>query len=253
MTSETSLGKYMYCIIRCPEPRGFSVRGLDDGELQTIHYGDLAVVVSDSPMVEYESSRRNMMAHTRVLEAVMAEFTALPIRFSTVGPSIDAIQSKLLKPRYNEFVRLLDEMQGRAELSVKAVWAENMIFDEIIATNPDIRSLRDRLANRPPDETHYERIRLGELVEAAMSRRRIADGDQILSQLKPLAYKTRTNKLISERMVLNTAFLIDSNREAEFDRVIQALDAEMGQRVKFKYVGPVPPYNFVNIIVRWDE
>ena len=29
-------------------------------------------------------------------------------------------------------------------------------------------------------------------------------------------------------------------------------DAEMQKRVMFKYVGPVPPYNFVNIVIHWD-
>jgi hypothetical protein len=252
MTS-TILSKYMYCIIRCPESRTFTSAGLGSGGVSTVHYDDLAVVVSDSPEIEYDSSRRNMMAHTLVIEEVMAEYNALPVRFSTIAPSVEAIQTKLLKRRYNEFLRLLDEMEGRAELSLKAVWADNMIFGEVLAQNPSLGVLRDQLANKNPDETYYERIRLGELVEDAVTRKRIEDGDHILTQLKPLAYKTRTNKLISERMVLNTAFLIDRSREAEFDQTIRALDAEMGQRIKFKYVGPVPPYNFVNIIVRWDE
>jgi hypothetical protein len=30
------------------------------------------------------------------------------------------------------------------------------------------------------------------------------------------------------------------------------MDAEMGERFQFKYVGPVPPYNFVNISVNWS-
>ena len=30
------------------------------------------------------------------------------------------------------------------------------------------------------------------------------------------------------------------------------LDAELGQRMLFKYIGSAPPYNFVNIVIRWD-
>jgi hypothetical protein len=54
-------------------------------------------------------------------------------------------------------------------------------------------------------------------------------------------------------MVLNAAFLVNRDREAEFDQAVQQLDAEMGHRMIFKYVGLAPPYNFVNILLRWEE
>ena len=57
----------------------------------------------------------------------------------------------------------------------------------------------------------------------------------------------------SERMVLNAAFLLEKEHQADFDAALRALDGEMGKRLIFKYVGPVPPYNFVNIVVSWDE
>ena len=56
-------------------------------------------------------------------------------------------------------------------------------------------------------------------------------------------------------MVVNAAFLVDRGREREeeFDRQVRKLDEELGHRCLFKYVGPVPPYNFVNIVVNWQE
>jgi hypothetical protein len=61
------------------------------------------------------------------------------------------------------------------------------------------------------------------------------------------------NKVITDRMVLNAAFLVHREQQASFDMAVQTLDAEMGKRLIFKYVGPVPPYNFVNIVVNWNE
>lgn len=251
---ETHMGKYLYCIIRCPEPRQFTNLGIGErGDVvHTVNFNGLAAVVSDSPAVEFERSRRNMMAHTVVLEEVMQEFTILPVRFGTVAPSMKAIEEKLLKQRYDELDRLLNEMEGRAEQGVKAFWYEEIIFNEIVEENPPIRRLRDGLIDRTPEETYYERIRLGEMIEAAMDKKRDEDAEEILGRLRPLAYRTRTNKTITDRMVLNAAFLIDQNREHEFDHTIQHLDEEMGKRLMFKYVGPVPPYNFVNITVHWN-
>ena len=251
---ETLEGKYMYCIIRSLEPRQFATRGIGErGDIvHTVHFVSLAAVVSDSPVVEYESSRRNMMAHTRILEEVMQEFTILPVRFSTVAPSAEIVQ-KVLKQRSIEFHDLLAEMEDRVELGLKTFWYEKVIFEEIVEENPPIRRLRDGLMGHSPEETYYERIRLGEMIEAAMWKKRHEDAERMLDQLRPLVYKTQANKVITDRMVLNAAFLVDQARQAEFDAVVERLDAEMGTRLIFKYVGPVPPYNFVNIVVRWEE
>jgi len=253
--SEAPIGKYMYCIIRCPEPRQFTNLGIGErGDVvHTVHFEDLAAVVSNSPMVEYDSSRRNMMAHTLVLEEVMQEFIILPVRFGTVAPSTEAIQDKLLKRRFGEFHGLLQEMEGRVELGLKTFWYEDVIFQEIVDENPPIRRLRDGLMGRPSEETYYDRIRLGEMIEAAMWKRRDEDAEKILTPLRPLVRETRVNKVIMDRMVLNVAFLVDEARQAEFDAAVDKLDEEMGKRLIFKYVGPVPPYNFVNIVVTWED
>ena len=65
-------------------------------------------------------------------------------------------------------------------------------------------------------------------------------------------HKTRTNKITSDRMVLNAAFLVDAAKEPDVDAVVRELSEDLSERLMFKYVGPVPPYNFVNIVVNWD-
>ena len=251
---EECAGKYFYCILRSAEPLELNTRGIGErgDKVYTINYKDMAAVVSDSPAIEYDSSRRNMMAHTAVLEEVMKEFTILPVRFGIVAPDEKAIREQILERRYDEFDRLLHGMEGRVELGLKTFWYEDVALREIIEENEIIRQLRDGLAGRPAEETYYDRIRLGELVEQAVSRKRAADADSILKRLNPIARDSRVNKVITERMILNAAFLVRREREPEFDLAVQQMDREMGQRLMFKYVGSAPPYNFVNIIIKWD-
>ncbi|MCX6036625.1 MAG: GvpL/GvpF family gas vesicle protein [Chloroflexi bacterium] len=222
-------------------------------KIHTIDHMGISAVVSDTPIQEYEESRRNMMAHTLVLEEVMRQCTILPVRFGTVAPSVDAVLEQVLKRRYGGLISSFEEVENRIELGVKAFWYEGVIFQEIIEQNASIRSLRDSLKNHQAEQTFYERIRLGELIEAAMEKKRDEDSEKILEKLRPLVYKTRANKVITDKMILNAAFLLDRQREPEFDQVIRKLDAEMQKRVMFKYVGPVPPYNFVNLVIHWDE
>jgi hypothetical protein len=251
---EPDPGQYIYCIIRCPEPHEFNTRGIgEQGALvHTINYKDLAAVVSDSPMVEYDNSRRNMMAHSAVLDEVMLDHTILPVRFGVVSPNVKSIREQLLQRRYAEFDRLLRKMEGKVELGLKAFWYEDVVYREIVDTNPAISQLRNALVGRTPEETYYERIKLGELVEKAMNKLRESDVERILGALRPLAGETRVNPVITERMVLNAAFLVERAGEPMFDQAVQQLDAELGKRMIFKYVGSAPPYNFVNIMIRWD-
>jgi hypothetical protein len=205
--------------------------------------------LSDSAFKEYDNSRRNMMAHMLVLEEAMKEFNVLPVRFGTVAPSPEVVLETVLVRRYDELMSLLADMDGRVEMGLKAFWYEEVIFKEIIEQSPAIRQLRDKLVGRSPEQTYYERIRLGEMIAATMDHQRDADAESILERLRPLVHKTVLNKTISDRMILNAAFLVNKQQEPELDHILQDLDGQMGKRVMFKYVGPVPPYNFVNIVL----
>ena len=248
-------GQYVYCIIRCPQHRQLRAAGLGgrDDVVHTLHFRDLAAVVSDSPQDRYQQTRQNMLGHTVVLEEVMGALPLLPVRFGTVAPNAEAVTERLLKQRYEEFGRLLGEMDGMVELGLKALWREEVLFEEIVEANPDIRHLRDSLSGRPAPATHFGRMRLGEMVENAINAKRYADAQALLARLKPLAEQSRENALIGDRMVLNGAFLVPAEREAAFDHAIEQIDAEMGARMILKYVGPTPPYNFVNITVTWGQ
>ena len=260
---KVAMGKYIYAIIPWPgEPREFaspSIRynGQPQGVVHTVQFEDLAAVVSDHPRMkfqEFERTRANMMTHTRVLEEVMEEFTILPVRFGTVGPSGEAIQEQVLERRRHEFLSLIAEMEGRVELCLKVIWPEQVIFPEIVKeSSPAMRRLRARIKGRSAAATHFERIRLGEMIELAMDKKRAEDAERILAGLRPLADAHKLNRLLLDRMVINAAFLVSQDRQAEFDEAVRQVRTELKDRMLFKYLGPVPPYNFVLIIIYWDK
>ena len=116
-----------------------------------------------------------------------------------------------------------------------------------------MRRLRDSLRGKPPESTHYERIRLGGMVKEALERRREAEAAVLLAPLGRIADRSVENPVAVDRVVVNAAFLVESEREKEFDQAMDCLEGEHGQRVSLRYVGPVPPYDFVNVVVNWDE
>jgi len=62
----------------------------------------------------------------------------------------------------------------------------------------------------------------------------------------------RDNKPIGDKMILNAAFLLQREREAEFDDAVNRIARKFGERLNFKYTGPWPPYNFVNIRLKLE-
>ena len=253
--TESDVNQYLYCIMRSREPRTFDTLGIGErGDVvHTINFGNLAVAASDSPLPRYDNTRRNMMAHMRVLDEVMSEYTVLPIRFDCVAPDPETVRDQLLRARQKELSTMLDKMEGRIEMGLKAFWYEDVVYQEIVQNNPAIRRMRNGLAGRSVEETYYDRIRLGEMVEAELKARRAQDAESILERLRPVAEKSLSNATIADHMVLNAAFLISRTREAEFGNVVRALDSDLGGRLLIKSVGPVAPYNFVNVSMHWTK
>ncbi len=254
MATDVVERQYLYCFFRGSQPETFTTKGMGErgDPVTTIHYQDLGAVISNSPEGEYDSSRRNMLNHTKVLEEVMERHSILPVRFNTISPNRETLD-KLICARYDELMGELERMDGKVEMGLKALWYEGIIFDEILAERDDIRHLRDSLQGKAPEKTYYERIRLGELVEDAVRTKRSMDEDMILTTLSPFAVQSRANDIFGERMILNAAFLVERVHESEMDAAIRALDAQQTNRVLFRYVGPVPPYNFVNLVIHWNN
>ena len=77
---ETGEGKYVYCIIRNDRSREFGEIGIGGGaRVYTVNHNDLAAVVSVTPIVIYDPTRENVLAHEFVNETVMREFTLIPM------------------------------------------------------------------------------------------------------------------------------------------------------------------------------
>ena len=87
------------------------------------------------------------------------------------------------------------------------------------------------------------------MVEAALNQTREHYKELITGALSPLAVETKINRNYGEMMVLSSAFLVQKQKEASFDHAVNQLDKEYGGKIKFKYVGTLPPFNFVNLVI----
>jgi hypothetical protein len=246
-------GKYVYCIIESNEGRNYGPTGIGQrGDIvSTIGYNDVSAVISSSPMTKYVINRENMTAHEKVIEEVMKDYTVLPVRFCTIASSAEEVRT-LLRRRYSEFKGLLRDMDNKVEMGLKALWKDmNQIFSELAEKNQEVKSLKKKAESRREKGEQHLKLTLGKAVKEALEAKKVREGEGILKRLKRSAIDLRTNETFGDSMFLNAAFLIDRLREKEFDYLVEDLVKQYEDRVNFKYVGPAPPFNFVNIVVKW--
>jgi len=256
-------GSYIYCIIGAGEERkfGYPAIGSRADEVYSISFQDIAAVISASPVVKYPISRENTIAHQKVLEELANDFTVLPVKFGTVAGCKDdlcaaeRIREEVLRVRYGEFKDLLIKIDSKIELGLKAFWVDmKIIFQEIVDENIEIKRLRQKLMSGTAATQPYgEKATLGEMVKNALERKKAREEKDILNVLRKACVDRRSNKVFGDEMITNSAFLVEKSRMEEFDGLVDKLDATYDGRMKFKYVGPVPPINFVELAITFED
>jgi hypothetical protein len=182
----------------------------------------------------------------------MAEYAALPVRFATVAEDEDKVK-RILEKEHDRFKDLLGSIADKTELSLKAIFKEEVIYKDIQQKYENIKLLKEKIAAIAPEKSHYQRMEIGRMVEEALQREKQIVEDDIINILSPLAVEVKTNDAYGELMIINAAFFIEKEKEADFDQQVRQLGDKYSERITFKYVGPLPPFNFVNITINTED
>ncbi len=240
-------GKYVYGIIVQPEQVRFDIRGIENGPVYTVNHGELAALVSDTELAELDPTRKNVLAHRKVQDAFLNKYTLLPMGFGMVASSADDVRTMLVR-NYAVFLQELERLHGKIEVELTIFWDQGAMIKELESQTPELRHLKAKLASAPSTaKSQSLLIEAGRLVERIVNDWKARYTTKVLCALKELAEDTRQNQPLSIRNMLNASFLIDRSAEGRFKEEVHKLDSEYRGKVDFKYVGPLPPYNFVNV------
>jgi len=212
----------------------------------------LAIVVSDTSKQDFEFIKEYLTCHQKVIEEVMrAGYDVLPVCFGTVAKSEKDIREKILKAKRKELLETLLIVEGKVELGLRAFWKDMPgIFQEIVKENPEIQQAKKEAQKNP---LQMRVASVGELVQKALDAKREREAQKILNPLKKLAVDFKERELLRSReimrdsMICSSAFLVPKKNEKEFDKKVEAFTKEYGERIKFIYMGPIPPFNFVEL------
>lgn len=240
-------GSYIYCIIEDNQNQTFNldIIGMEGAEIYTVCLNGIMAVISGSFLKEYSISRQNLLCHEKVIEEVMKEYTVLPVRFGTIAENKEKVRD-ILRENHDDFKDLLSMLNGKKELGLKAIFKKDIIYKDITRKYKDIERIRGGSFN----VSYSQAIEIGKIVEAALEKEKGIYKEKILETLSPLAVQRKINNTFGELMIINAAFLIEERKESEFDSKVNELDKKCGDKIKFKYVGKVPPFNFVNFVIK---
>jgi len=224
---------YLYGITR---PRDVPQRLVDQG-ISLIVEEDRAAVVSGLGDGPVEATRRNLLAHADVVEQLHEESVVLPARFGYVLESRDDVLELLGLPDVGQ---LLERHRTTCELTLKGTYEESVLAE----VGAGLQPLRNAYRAEPSVDAG---IALGEAVGQALAERRTRDESRVLGALRDLALDVVVAEPAGELAAFDLALLVERDGVAPIEAKVEELSAELSPPLRFKLVGPLPPYSFVRL------
>jgi hypothetical protein len=195
-------------------------RGLGGATVRTLEHNGLAAVYSRRRSPRPRPTPELVLAHERVVEALMARGAVLPLRFGTQLEHEDALAS-VLSERRDELLRSLERVRGKAELGLRMI---------------------------PEHPTHGGRASdttgRGYLLERVHAHRRCEQAiREVHDPLAELSVANSIRRPFRPPAILVAAYLVDAERVATFRKRADQL-AQRQAAMQVLVTGPWPPYTF---------
>jgi hypothetical protein len=224
---------YLYGITR---PREVPQRLAEQGISLVTEEGRAAVVsgLEDGPV---EATRRNLLAHADVVEQLHEDAVVLPARFGYMLESREEALELLALP---EIEQLLERHKATCELTLKGAYDESVLAE----VGARLQPLRDAYRADPSMDAG---IALGEAVGQGLAERRARDEQLVLDALDGKVLDVVVAAPAGELAAFDLALLVERDGVQPVEAVVEKLSATLSPPLRFKLVGPLPPYSFVRL------
>jgi len=245
----SEMGKYIYGIVNCDKELFFpSCKVITDREVYTITYHDISAVISESEIVDYnrlpkDDVARYLISHQMVIEKVMEDFTVIPMRLGTYALDEDEVRH-ILRNGYKVIKDMFRNIAGMIEVDVVVTWNNFEIVLKEAAEEGEIKEFKQALLNKKDGVTVNDQMRIGSLIKNYLDKRRESFANRIETSLTQTSRNHRPHGLMNDKMVFNSAFLLEKIMLRDFEKRVEKLNSEFDEKLKFKCIGPLPPYSF---------
>ena len=120
---------------------------------------------------------------------------------------------------------------------------------EVLSENRQAARLADKLQNADRDATRDARIKLGEIINVAISAKRRKDirilGDAMEGHCVASVVREPTHELDA----VHVAFLVKTDGESELEQAVEDLARDWDGRIDVHLHGPMAAYDFVGSVL----
>ena len=189
--------------------------------------------------------RSDLLAHAHLLEAVAAVTTVIPSRFGVMLPDEETLRREFLVQRRDHLLGLLKAFDGCVQVTVHASYDEEAALREVLRRDPGLAAMRDStdLADTAAQ------LRLGEAIGSALASLREDAAATIVEALRPHALAASINEVRGAYDVASVALLVRREDRVGIDTAVADLDRQVAGQMSLRYVGPQPPYAFLDHVV----
>ena len=236
---------HVYGVVRSGATLPEELTGRAEQPVRRVGDDDLTVLVSD---VEEDArvGRADLLAHAHLLEAVAADSTVIPVQFGVIMPDDDTVRREFLGNERDRLLGLLGAFDGYVQLTVRADYVEEAALREVVRRDREVAELRDAAAK---SDDQALQVRLGEAVANALGSLRDEAADMVVRWLQPHAHAVAVNQPRGAYEVANIALLVHRGARTKLDAAVADLDRELAGQMTLRYVGPQPPYSFLDHVV----
>ena len=131
-----------------------------------------------------------------------------------------------------------------------------MIYKEIDNDNADLKKIRTEIENLADVEKKNSKIdEAGKMVENNLTNKKLNETGKIIDAFRKSVFEYKLNKTNGDAMFMNTAILMNSGREVEFDNIMAEIGVRFQDRSDFVYTAPLPIFNFIDLKIfpeKWE-
>lgn len=210
-------------------------------DLEEIRYRDIGAIVREvevEPGQEPSQEQRQdwLVSHQQTNIAIFQHRTLLPLKFGMMVNRREEIPP-FLAASYLHLKMLLTRVRGKIEFAVQLFWDLQTVLQEIAQNQQGLRETRDR-------------VNIGRTLFQAAQSQREQIVESVHRTLSAVSLSSSEATCTDDSMIMNRSYLVEQRREERFDDAMAHLGRAHRSYLRFKYVGPLPPYSFVPLEFR---
>ena len=132
---------------------------------------------------------------------------------------------------------------------MKGRYVEQAVLAEALAEIPEAARLAEQIRGKDPDATRHERIRLGEIINKAVTAKRNADTRALGEVMAPHCMASVAREPTHELDAVHVALLAEITRQDDLEQALSDLAADWDGRIELRLLGPQAPYDFTPALV----